>query len=192
MIQIETYKRPNYLFENIRLMYGQTVANVLEKAEEADLVKGEISDSLIGYGDDKIKLKRSGKDIKERIPTLVAKLNGQKEQLEKQLLGLRETIGSDPTSEFYSNFSKSKFGLVGRYSHDMCRPPYNEQLGQPGEETEQHRNCQHFNDLGYQYASIREDLAVLAVLKEGMKDDEVFSLSVRQLMALYPDSDGND
>lgn len=146
-----------------------------------DLRKGEISDRLAnGWGSgEALKFRKTGKEIKEKLPTIESTLNNAKMVLIAELAGLKAKIGVEPTEEH----SGGKFNLL-RYPWKMCDAGWDPVGRIAVEATETNTCCQKYNDLCWKLLDIEQDLEATKVMTANLDDAKSYDLTVGQLVAL--------
>jgi hypothetical protein len=146
--------------------------------------KGEISDTLAsgyGAGSKPFVFTKTGKEIKDKVPSILASLEVQKVTLEAQLTALQAAAGIVPTRENSRRYSKTSAFL--RYEYSLCEPEY---LGnnQYATKTDQMDACNKYNSLVYLYNDILDDIDSINVITTNVEDSKKYDLSVSQLIAL--------
>lgn len=146
--------------------------------------KGEISDTLAsgyGAGSQPMVFTKTGKEIKDQIPTIVATLEAQKITIEAQLTALQTAAGILPTRENSRRYDK-KVPIL-RYEYNLCEPEY---LGnsQYAPKTDQMDVCNKYNSLVWVYNDILDDIDAVQVIAGNVEDNKKYQLSVSQLIAM--------
>lgn len=146
--------------------------------------KGEISDALAsgyGAGSKPMTFNKTGKEIKEKVPSIVAALEAQKVTLETQLTALQTAAGIVPTRANSRRYDKNVPFL--RYEYNLCEPEY---LGnnQYAPKTEQMDVCNKYNSLVWVYNDLLDDIDALNFIASNVEDAKKYELSVSQLIAL--------
>lgn len=159
--------------------------SMIQKSIESMIEKGEISDTLgrgYGSGSEPIKFKKTGKEIKEKIPAIITMLTTEQTKIQVQLEVLAEQIGVAPTENRNSSFVK---GIIyNQYPWAMCEAIYDNANKCYGEKTDQMDQCCKYNSLAYLYCSISEDLLSCQVIASNVEDKTSYTLSTSQLVAL--------
>lgn len=146
-----------------------------------EIRKGEISDRLAnGYGSgEPMKFTKTGKEIKEKVPSILEALNTSKTTIVAQLGVLKTQIGSEPND----TYGERDF-TISRYAYDLCQAPYDPVSQSYVNATDQNKWCQKYNDLCYTLLDIERDIKSLSVIVNNVKDDTKYQLTVSQLVAL--------
>jgi hypothetical protein len=148
------------------------------------LQKGEISDTLAsgyGAGSKPIVFTKTGKEIKEKVPAILASLEAQKITIEAQLTAFQTAAGVVPTKENSRRYSKNVPFL--RYEYTQCEPEY---LGNNtyAPKTDQMDACNKYNSLAYIYNDVLDDIDAINIISANVEDNKKLELSVSQLIAL--------
>jgi hypothetical protein len=164
------------------------VPNRFSKSEAESLndmiQKGEIADALAsgyGAGSQPMMFQKTGKEIKEKVPAIIASLEAQKITIEAQLTALQTAAGIAPTRESNRRYAKNVPYL--RYEYSLCEPEY---LGnsQYAPKTDSMDICNKYNALVYVYTDILDDIDAINIISANVKDDKKYDLSVSQLIAM--------
>lgn len=155
-----------------------------EQAALDDMIeKGEIADTLAsgyGAGSQPMIFKKTGKEIKEKVPGIIAALTAQKAVIEGQLNDLQVSAGIVPDQQTGRKYSKTT--PYQRYEWKICEPAYVN--GAYAETTEQNKICSKYNSLVWVYNDILDDLDAIAIIEKNVEDSKAYDLSVSQLIAL--------
>lgn len=146
--------------------------------------KGMISSQLAnGYGvNEPLKFTKTGKELKEKLPTVIASLNAEKASLEAQMVIIRQKLGIDPSVAYNSYTVK---GLVFyRYPWEMCDRAYDSMTQKYADATEENILCNQYNSLCSVCMDVCEDIACAEVIMANVEDNKKYTLSVNQLVAL--------
>jgi hypothetical protein len=148
------------------------------------LVKGEISDALVsgyGAGNQPMIFTKTGKEIKEKIPAIIASLEAQKITLEAQITALKTVAGIEPTNPTGRRYAKEV--PFARYDYKVCEPEY---LGNNNyaQKTEQMDVCSKYNALIYVYNDILDDIDALNAINSNVEDSKKYQFTVSQLIAM--------
>lgn len=146
--------------------------------------KGEISDTLAsgyGAGSQPLVFNKTGKEIKEKIPNILAILEAQKLSLEGQLTVLQEQSGIVPANKNTRKYDKNVPFL--RYDYKQTEPEY---LGnnQYSPKTDQMDVCNKYNALVWVYNDVLDDIDAIKVISSNVEDSKKYNLSVSQLVSL--------
>lgn len=149
-----------------------------------NLQKGEVSDMLTrGYGGgEALKFVKTGKQLKEIIPNTVANLKAKLVGIDALMETLKTQIGFEPTEKRNSGLSNSIF--CNFYPYTNCSPSYDEATRSYPAQSDEQKLCSQFNDLCYNWRSIKEDIVSCNVIMNNLEDANKYTLSVSQLVAL--------
>jgi hypothetical protein len=163
-------------------------ATKFSKSESAALdqmiQKGEISDTLAngyGAGSQPMVFVKTGKEIKEKVPSIIASLEVQKISIETQLTALQTAAGIMPTRANSRRYDKNV--PFAKYEYNLCEPEY---LGnsQYAPKTDQMDVCNKYNSLVWIYNDILDDIDSINVISSNVEESKKYNLSVSQLIAL--------
>lgn len=144
---------------------------------EDNLEKGEIMDRLgygYGNGSEPIKFTKTGKELKDAMPSVIAKLTEQRTVLVGQMSGFKIIAGIEPSAD-------------GRYDWKTCET-YDEVSKQYLTPTNEQKACRSYNDCLYQLKSIDEDIRACQAIMTGVNDKQTYNLTISQLVALNIDN----
>lgn len=151
-----------------------------------DIRKGEIMDRLAnGYGSgEALKFTKTGKEIKEKVPSIMEALNTAKTTTLTQLTILKAQIGCEPSDSFSSNLEKIGLEItLLRYPYAMCDSVKDPNSGTWVRDAKAEA-CSKYNDLCWQLIDIEKDIKALHIIKENVDDGKKYELTVSQLVAL--------
>ena len=150
---------------------------------EEMIEKGEIADTLgrgYGAGNKPLEFKKTGAQLKEKLPAVITSLQGEQIKIQAKLDVLLEQIGIEPTEERNSSYVKAL--VYKSYPWTMCEPKY--MNGNYEERTDQMTQCAQYNSLGYTYCSLAEDILSCQAILNNVDDKTTYTLSASQLVAL--------
>lgn len=181
---IDCYNIPTVPVVQQPVDLNKSLSDELVKASIDDMIeKGEISDTIgrgYGAGAEAIKFSKTGKEIKDKIPSVLDILTSEKNKLEVQAEVLRTEIGIEPTDACYA-----KLGCPSLYEYSQTSPQYDEALKAWPEPSDTHKLCQKYNSICYMLRNLLEDIQVLNVLLFNLSDTKSYQLGVSQLIALH-------
>jgi hypothetical protein len=157
----------------------------IKKGIENLIEKGELTDKIAyGYGgaSEAFKFVKTGAQIKEKLPTIIAVLEMEKATLIAQLTNIQGTIGIAPTRKMQTSFTKDI--ALSDYPYEMCDAPYDEVLRKYGTPTDQNLLCSKYNSLAYVCRNVCEDIMTAQTVLANVEDKKTYTLSVNQLVAL--------
>ena len=147
------------------------------------LEKGEISNSLSGYwgnGQNKIEFTKTGKEIKEKIPTIIQLLQDKLAELATQMAVYKKEAGSEPCSPMTSSVLKYLEG----YNNYTWDDTYKWDKDHGVESKPVDNPMRKYNNACYVALSVAEDIATLKAMKNNVSDKKSYELSLNQLLAL--------
>lgn len=154
-----------------------------------DLIqKGEISNAIAygyGSGNEPFKFQKTGKEIKEKLPSVISALSIEKGVLLSKMATIATQIGITPAIQNNSKYS----GLTpeidfSTYPWEMCDAPYDDISRKRLDPTEQNLLCSQYNSLCSLCRSVCEDIATAQVIMANVEEKKQYTLSVNQLIAL--------
>ena len=171
-----------------------------ENNSKNNLTKGELSDSFI-YSD--LKLKKSGKDIKEKVTTLQISYNSQKDIILEEIKKSQKDLNIEPDREIDIYYLKNNKTLLSEcpkiISYDMMSElaPYqkndssywgDKSLSENSIEEEEIRDKRRlmevYNEKVYKYCDIVSSLFIIKTLLASFEDKKQYELNLKQLIAL--------
>jgi hypothetical protein len=146
--------------------------------------KGDISSEIINSygGETKLTFDKTGKEIREKIPSIIASLEAQKNSLEAQMGIYKAQAGIEP-DEVRESY-RIKTISCPRYSYGLSEPKYDRESGSYEETTAQNIACSKYNAASYMWFGIAEDIEMIKVIEANLVDSKKYTLSVNQLIAL--------
>jgi hypothetical protein len=172
-----------------------------DKVKDDKVEKGEISDALGRYSSNRIEFKKKGKEIKEKLTSLVETLNAQKTSKATSIADLKKLITCcEPDREVSSYNYRGVKGVTSPYKlYDWCytyfredQPkmisyipdaPEGEEIKQAGSK-EEAANCDKYNDLVRDFVDIMVDIAVADMYIRNMEDNTSYTLNSDQMSTL--------
>lgn len=154
-------------------LFNKAIAQLYPSVSSDSLQKGEIMNALgygYGGGSEPIKFTKTGKELKEMMPGVIAKLNAKKTVLSGQMAAFKTLAGIDP-------------GQDGRYDWKCCET-YDEATKKYLEPTDSQKACRAYNNCGYELRSIDEDLRACQAIMTGVDEKQKYNLTISQLIAL--------
>lgn len=144
--------------------------------------KGEVSDAF-NYGSDPIKFVKTGKEIKDKLPIILEALKAKQIEVSATLVALRVAIGSEPTdlSGYNNNFKTYPYTMCSSQGEVCCDTTYPSQIPIKEGSTD----CSKYNQLAYALSDIQRDVATLSLVENNLKDEQKYSLTTSQLVALH-------
>lgn len=142
--------------------------------DETLFEKGQIADRIAyGYGGDAVKFVKTGKEIKDKIPSILALLAVKKAEVEAKMGVLKTNAGVEPLSNYWTDPVANV--SIMRYEWKVCEDVAS---------NNDNKSCNDYNEWCYVLRDIIEDINALSVITNNMKDDAKYNLSVGQLVAL--------
>ena len=158
----------------------------IQKSVESDiyddmLEKGEISDKLSSSygGGEPIKFTKTGKEIKQLIPSALTRLEAEKTLLETNMAEQKALITVNANDLCHTNIPNVK---VGRFSYDVSEPKWDGGMRQ--QPTEEQVAMQKYNVYAGFLVKIIEDIKTLKVIQNNVEEGKQYTLICSQLIAI--------
>jgi hypothetical protein len=157
------------------------------EGEDIMLNKGQIAERLVyGYGSGTTKpleFSKTGKELKEKIPAVLAALNQKKGEIVGKMDLLKQQAGVEPTNAWHTDVAS---GIsIMRYPYEICNDSNTvkavEAVATPSLTGSA---CNDYNEWCWTLRDLLDDINALTVIQANLKDDQKYTLSVGQLMAL--------
>lgn len=160
-------------------------SETFNKALTNDLEKGDITDKFAygyGSGNEAMKFNKTGKEIKEVMPVVIAALNTKKVEIETAMQTAMVAAGTEPTEVY--NSGNFKTITLKRYPWEMTSAKYDDVAKVTIPMTDAQTACRTYNDLCYEMRSVLEDIATCSIIADNVVDKKSYTLTVSQLVAL--------
>lgn len=169
----------------------------LQKGQNDDLQKGHIVDAF-GYGDDKLKIEKTGKEIKAKLTPMQVEYQAEKSELKNKMDRMKEIVGEEPTRgmEDYE-FRGVKIDDPPK-SYEWRKTEYEDVESKPmihhamiaqstpagAQSKEKAEAANKYNNYRYKYLELCAEIAFIEMMQRNISDTIKYSLNAKQATAL--------